>query len=170
VKKILLLLSIIAFAMAACQQTTEPVDIEAEETLISEMLITFMDHKKNQEFDSLVPYLSEDVLGCGSDPGGFFNKEEIIEGWHAMEGENFPDMSLIGGRVVKVAPDGKSAIAVEQMNLSLIPNIPCRTVYYLLKTEGKWVISFFSTSLVPMNKDLEAIIKAVTVEEEPVQE
>ncbi|MFO7853599.1 MAG: hypothetical protein ACQERS_14250 [Bacteroidota bacterium] len=169
-KNLSLLFIIIAFAITACQESAAPVDIESEKATIKKMFAENWVFINNIEFDSVSVDLTEDVLSCGSDPSEFWNKKEIEEIWKSFTEENIPEMELIGDRIVKVAPDGQSAIVVEQVNLSYTPDIPWRTVYYLLKTNGKWMISFMSTALIPRNEDLEAISKSVAVEEEPVEE
>lgn len=164
-KKLSLLFIIIVIVISACQESTAPVDVDAEKAIISEMFVSFENLMMNQNTDSLLTYLSEDLLAYGTDPEESWNKEGMEEIWDYMAGQDFPDMEFIGEKVVKVAPDGKSAIVIEQFNISYTPNIPWRNVYYLLKTDGEWIISFWSTALIPKNEDLAALSKAVAVEE-----
>ena len=158
------LLFILVFALSACQERIEPIDIDAEKATLNEMFAHYEELFINQGVDSILSLCSEDLLICGSDPKEFANKEEYKLMFDAMKGPNYPVISFFGDRVIKVAPDGKSAFVVEQLNASYSPGIPWRQVHYLLKKDDLWLISVSSFSLIPRNEDIPAIIMAVAPE------
>jgi ketosteroid isomerase-like protein len=170
-KKNLFLFIIAVIFMTACQQTPEQVsvNIEAEKAAIEDMLEDFLNGIKAQDVDTMASFILEDALVCGTDPSEFWNKEEIVDLWKQMLTESPIEFKYIGDKAIKVAPDGNSAIAVDQYYIPIYsPNIPWRNVYSLTKVEDKWMISFWSIALIPKNEDLEAINKALTVKE-PIQ-
>ncbi len=167
-KKNLFLFIIAAVFMTACQQTPEqvPIDIETEKAAIEDMLGDFLNGMEAQDVDTMASFILEDALVCGTDPSEFWNKEEIIDLWKQMLTESPIEFKYIGDNVIKVAPDGNSAIVVNQFYIPIYsPNIPWRNVYSFAKVEDKWMISFWSTALIPKNEDLGAINKALTVKE-----
>lgn len=65
-------------------------------------------------------------------------------------------------REIRIAKDGNSAIAFEQM--FLIPysqKLPVRTVYHLVKENNTWLIDFTSTGFIPRNEDIDKLNKAL---------
>ncbi len=167
-KKNLFLFIIAAVFMTACQQTPEKVsiDIETEKAAIEDMLGDFINGMEAQDVDAMASFILEDALICGTDPSEFWNKDEIVELWKQMLAESPIELKHIGDKVIKVAPDGISAIVVAQYYVPIYsPNIPWRNVYSLTKVEDKWMVSFYSIALVPKNEDLGAINKVVAAEE-----
>src|SRR5665648_203620 len=114
-KKICIMLSIALVVITACQQTpkTSPVDIEAEEVAVTNLLNSVITAFKEQDVATLLSHLSEDVLVCGSDPTEFFNKQQIAEMWTQMLVQPM-ELDTIGEPIIKVSPDGHSAFAVHQ--------------------------------------------------------
>lgn len=163
-KKISLLLVSFILAITSCQQTT-PVNIETVRGEIDEMITNYLQQMKDQDIDSAFSFVSKDLLVCGSDPDEFWNYEKSYSNWKQMtKNQQTPDFAFFGERIIKVAPDGNSGIVVLQANISYTPNIPWRVVYYLTKENSKWVISFWSVSLVPENKDLPVLNEALAEE------
>ena len=162
-KKYLLLFVSILFTLTACQQAPPPVDIDAEKTALEELHKTFGEAFINLDVETMVTYIDENSLLCGSAPDEFLTKEEFIKVYEEIEDPGIFGMKYFGDRVIKVAPDGKSAIVVEQFTLVYMPNVPVRNVYSLNKTEDKWMISFLSSSLVPKNEDVMKIAEATQV-------
>lgn len=65
-------------------------------------------------------------------------------------------------REIRIAEDGNSAIAFEQMFLKpFSQNIPVRTVYHLVKDNNTWLIDFTSTGFIPNNDDIDKLNKAL---------
>ena len=167
-KKNLYLFIIAAVFMTACQQTPEKVsiDIETEKAAIEDMLGEFLNGMEAQDVDAMASFILEDALACGTDPSEFWNKEEFVDVWKEMLAESPIEYKHIGDNVIKVAPDGNSAIAVEQYYIPIYSqNMPLRNVYSLAKVEDKWMISFWSIALIPKNEELGAINKVFAAEE-----
>lgn len=165
-KNTLLLLSLAALLFTGCQQNPAPVDLEAEKADAQEMVDRFTDVMSIQDVDSMRTFIAEDVLICGSDPAEFMTKEEAMKMWDQMAAGPEVDFLFMDENPLKIAPDGNSAVAIQQFYIpEMMPNLPARNVYYLTKTEGKWMISMWSSSLIPKNEDLAKIIMAVAGEE-----
>ena len=162
-KKILFLSVSLALILAGCQQTPkEPVvDLDAEKAAIGQLFDKFMQGIELRSVDTIVKYINDDLLACGTDPSEFWNKKEMIDIWNQMLSNNLPVMKFMGDKVIKVAPDGNSAIAVDQFYTTFTPEIAWRNVYWLNKIDGKWMISFWSNALIPKNEDLSIINDAV---------
>ena len=163
-KKICIMLSIAVVVITACQQTpkTSPVDIEAEEAAVNALIDKLHTAMKAQDVATLTSFITEDMVCCGSDPSEFWNKQQIKDLWTQMLADMSPEINIIGKRVIKVATDGNSAIAVDQYFMPMYtPNIPFRNVYHLVKTNGNWMILFFSSALIPKNEDLPKLNEAV---------
>ena len=155
--KIFIVLSIAVLALTACQQTpqTVPVDIEAEKAALDELFDNFYSAFKSQDVSTLVSYLAEDALFCGTDPSEFWDKQEITDLWTQMLAEITPELDLMGDRIIRVAADGNSAVVVDQYKFPLYtPKIPWRNVYHLVKTDENWMILVCSSALIPLNEDL----------------
>ena len=170
-KKTLLLLSLAGLLFTACQQIPAPVDLEAEKAAAQEMLDSFTDVMTTQDVDSMRTFIAKDALICGSDPAEFWDKEAAMKLWDEMSAGPEVDFLFMDKNPLKIAPDGNSAVAIQQFYIpAMMPKLPARNVYYLTKTEGKWMISMWSSSLIPKNEDLAKIIKAVAgVETEGLQ-
>jgi hypothetical protein len=168
--KRILLLFIIVFVISACQNSTVPVDIEAEKATLNEMFANYEENFIKLETDSLLALYSEDMLICGSDPNEFWNREVTKKSYDAQRGPDLPEVSFFGDRIIKVAPDGKSAFVIEQMNVAFCPGLPWRQVHYLLKKDGKWLISVSSFGIIPKNEDLPDIFAAIAAKKRTMED
>ena len=164
-RKMYLILTIAVVILTACQQTpkTIPVDIEGEKDAIAAIFDKFYSAFNAQDAAALASYLTEDALCCGSDPSEFWNKQQITDVWTQTFADSTFEISfIIDKQEIKVAPDGNSAIVVDQYMLSAFtPKIPWRNVSYLVKTNDKWMIRFISFSLIPKNEDLPKLNEAL---------
>ena len=164
-KKMYFILTIALVVITACQQTpkTIPVDIEGEKEAIAAIFDKFYSAFSEQDVATLTSDLTEDVLFCGSDPSEFWNKQQITDEWTQMFADSTFEISfIIDKQEIKVAPDGNSAIVVDQYMLpTFIPKIPLRNVSYLVKTNDKWMILFISFSLSPKNEDISKLNEAL---------
>ena len=162
-KKICIILSIAVVIITACQQThkTVPVDIKAEEAAVNDLLNRMITAFKEQDVATLQSLLSEDMLGCGSDPSEFWNKQQVTEMWTQMLVQPF-ELDIIGDPKIKVAPDGHSAFAVHQYFMPFYSSkLAFRNGYHLIKSDGKWLIFSFNTACIPKNDDLPKISEAI---------
>ena len=168
--KRILLLFIIVFVISACKNSTVPVDIEAEKATLNAMFANYEAYFAALETDSLLALYSEDMLICGSDPNEFWNREVTKKSYDAQRGPDLPEVSFFGDRIIKVAPDGKSAFVIEQMNVAFCPGLPWRQVHYLLKKDGKWLISVSSFGIIPKNEDLPDIFAAIAAKKRTMED
>lgn len=165
-KKTLLVFSLAGLLFTGCQQNPAPVDLEAEKAAAQKMLSSFTDVMTTQDVDSMRTFITEDALICGSDPSELWNKETAMKVWDEISEGPEVDFLFLEENPLKIGPDGNSAIAIQQFYVpSMMPELPARNIYYLTKTEGKWMITMWSSSLIPKNEDLAKIIMAVAGEE-----
>ena len=164
-KKIYFLLSIVLVVVASCQQTPQvvPVDIEAEKANIATLFDRFNSAFNVKDVPAMAAFLTEDALSCGTDPSEFWNKKQITDLWT----QSFADTTLkinysYSKREIRVAPDGNSAIVVEQYIMPFLSSkIPLRNVYNAIKTKDNWMIDFISWNFIPKNEDIPKLNKAV---------
>ena len=156
-KKIYYLTIVVAFLIAACQQTpkTIPVDIAGEKVAISALFDKFNSALNAKDVNTLTALLTDEALGCGTDPSEFWDKQQLSDVWK----QGFADSSLkinwsIDKREIRVAADGNSAIIVEQYVLPIIisSKIPLRNIYLAVKANKNWMIDFISWNLILKNE------------------
>ena len=158
-RKNALLFLFFVLALIACQQqpAPKPINIEAEEVAINNVLDKLISAFKEQNVDTLTSLLAEDVLMCGSDPSEFWNKQEIIEIWTQMLAQPV-ELNIIGEPVIKIAPDGNSAFAIQQYVMPVFSDkLLFRNGYHLIKSNNEWKIYTSNTACIPKNEDLPAI-------------
>ncbi len=166
-KKNIFLCSIALLIFASCQQTPKPitVDLETEKATVIDMINSFNNVLSSQDLDSMSSFIVEDALILGTDPSERNDKESTMNLWRQFADGPKVDFIFFGENQIKIAPDGNSAIAVCQFNSpNMMPNIPLRNIYYLNKIDGKWLISLWSTGLIPKNEDLPKILGSLMVE------
>lgn len=167
-KNFLYLLAATAMLFMSCQTRTEqaPVDKEAEAAAINVVVDKFYSVFETKDPAVFTSVLTEDVLGLGSDPSEFLSKQDITDMWTQMLEVPVPDFNFISDRTFKIAGDGHSAIVIDQFQSDMYTaNIPWRIVYNLVKTDGNWMINFFSSSLIPRNEDIPKLNDALNTEE-----
>ena len=151
-RKVLVVTALLLFAGIAFGQTssTAPVDIEAEEAALKALM-------DNLDIESS---LTEDALICGTDPSEFWNKQQFLELFEDISNDA-PEINPFGDQIIKVAPDGNSAVVVTQYIISWSPKIPWRQVYHFVKTDGNWMIQFMNIAFIPKNEDIEKINEVI---------
>lgn len=151
-RKLLIVTALLLFAGIASGQTntSDQVNIQAEITVINELMDAL-------DFESL---LTEDALICGTDPSEFWGKQHFVESIEQISNDA-PEIKSIDDRVVKVAPDGNSAIVVTQYIIEWSPKIPWRQAYHLVKTNEGWKVNFINVAFIPENEDIETINSAI---------
>ena len=163
-KRFYIVLSVSVMVIVACQQTTKTVsvDVKAEKAAISVLFDKFIAAYDAGNAATLVTFLTDDGLFCGTDPSEFMNKQEIKDSFTKLLADTVPEIKYIGERVIRVAADGNSATVVLQYIMPVMsPKIPLRDVYKVVKKGDNWMIDFFSTSFIPKNEDVPKINKAV---------
>jgi ketosteroid isomerase-like protein len=161
-KKTYLLIALAAMMMVSCQPKNVPVDIDAEKAAITEMFDNFMAAYSAGDAAILGSFLTDDALFVTTDPSEFWNKEQFTDLWAQTFNDGVPELNSIGEMEIRVAPDGKSATAVHQYEMPLmIPGIPMRNAYHLVKTDDGWKIFFGNAALIPYNEDLPKLLEAL---------
>jgi hypothetical protein len=111
----------------------------------------------------MMALLTDDVLSCRSDSKEFWNKTDLYNNIIQV----FADTSLktditIDKREIRIAKDGNSAIALEQMFMKpFSEKLPVRTVYHLVKVNDIWLLDFTSVAFIPNNEDIDKLNKAL---------
>jgi len=161
-RNLLIVSALILFTGIACDHTSKPVpvDINAEEAVINDVIDNLYTAMKEQDVSNMAAPLSEDALICGSDPSEFWTKQEIIDEWSQTLTDSVTEFEFIGDRRIIVAPDGKSATAVDQIIFPGI-SLPWRFAYQFIKTDDNWKIFFLNIAVLPKNEDLAKIDEVV---------
>jgi ketosteroid isomerase-like protein len=141
-KRHLFLLFLVAMTFTSCQTKTKvlPADLTAAKVAVTKVLDTHWSAVKAKDANAIMALLTDDALSCGTDSKEFWNKTDMSNTIKQM----FADTSLkiditIDKRVIRIAKDGNSAIALEQMFLNpFSQKIPVRNIYHLVKVNGIW--------------------------------
>jgi hypothetical protein len=163
-KKNFFVLSLAVLVLTACQQTIKPipVNLEAEKAAVDSVFVKFNAAYNTGDVATMASFLSEDLIFLGTDPGEAMTKQQTVDLWKQLFADTLIKIELIGERRVKVAPDGNSAVSVDQFYFSMFtPQIPWRNQYHLVKTNNKWMIIFGSSNLIPKNEDIPKLNKAL---------
>lgn len=155
----------ITLALTECQPKTKivPVDTAAAKAAVSIVLDKYNSSMKAKDANIIMTLLTDDGLYCGTDSKEFLNRTDLSN----MMNQSFADTSLvfnysIDKREIRIATDGNSAIAVEQIFInSFSQKIPIRMVYHLVKNNENWLFDFISWSFIPNNEDLGKLNKAL---------
>ena len=167
-KNLFYLMALASILLVSCETKTEivPVDIDAEKAAVSALIDNLYAGIKAQDIDTLAALFSEDLLAIGSDPSEFWNKQEIVALWGQMISETSPEINFIGDKVVKIAPDGNSAVAVVQYFVPMFSaTMPFRSAYHLIKSNGEWKIFCSNVAFVPKNEEIPKLNDALKLTE-----
>jgi ketosteroid isomerase-like protein len=151
--------------LSSCQTKTKvlPADLTAAKVAVLKVLDTHWYAVKAKDANAIMALLTDDVLSCGTDSKEFWSKTDMSNTIKQM----FADTSLkiditIDKRVIRIAKDGTSAIALEQMFMKpYSQKIPVRNIYHLVKVIDIWQFDFTSVSFIPNNKDIGKLNKAL---------
>jgi len=164
-KKTLCISFMAVMIMASCQQKpkTPTVEREAAKKAVSAILDNYHSGMTSKDANVMIPLLADDGLYCGTDSKEFLDKSTLDGEMRKMFADTAVRMSYsLEKREIRITADGNSAIAVDQFFINyLSPKIPVRWVFHLAKTGDKWLIDFFSLSLIPNNADLGKLNKAM---------
>jgi uncharacterized protein (TIGR02246 family) len=151
--------------ITACQTRTKivPVDTAAAKVAVTTVLDKYNSAFKAKDANALMTLLTDNGLYCGTDSKELLDKASLSN----MMNQTFADTSLnvnysIDKREIRIAADGNSAIALEQMFFKAFSQkIPMRMVYHLVKNNDNWLFDFVSWNLIPNNEDLGKLNKAL---------
>jgi ketosteroid isomerase-like protein len=164
-KRLQLVLFIVAMVFTSCQKKTKvlPADLTAAKVAVLKVLDAHWSAVKAKDANAVMDLLTDDVLSCGSDSKEFWSKADLSNTIKQM----FADTSLkiditIDKREIRIAKDGNSAIALEQMFMKpYSQKIPVRNIYHLVKVNDIWQFDFTSVSFIPDNEDIGKLNKAL---------
>jgi len=164
-KRHFLVIFLVAFVLISCRTKTEvlPADLTAAKIAVTKALDAHWAAVKAKDADAVMALLTDDILSCGSDPEEFWNKNDLYNNIRQV----FADTSLktditIDKREIRIAKDGNSAIAFEQMYVKPYSHgLAVRTVYHLVKTNDIWQFDFTSVGFIPNNEDIGKLNKAL---------
>ena len=164
-KKVINLVVIFFIINVSCQTKTEvmPIDMTQSKEAVFSVLDAHWSAVKAKDADAVIALVTDDFLSCGTDPNEFWNKTDMYNTVKQMFASTELETDItVDKREVRIAGDGNSAIAFEQMYLkSFSQKIPVRTVYHLVKENNTWLIDFTSTGFIPDNDDIVRISKAL---------
>ena len=164
-KRLLLVLFIVAMVFTSCQTKTKvlPADLTAAKVAVTEVLDTHWSAVKAKDANAVIALVTDDFLSCGTDSKEFWNKTDMYNNIKQM----FADTSLkieitIDKREIRIAKDGNSALALEQFFMKpFSQKIPVRNIYHLVKINDIWQIDFTSVGFIPNNEDIGKLNKAL---------
>jgi uncharacterized protein (TIGR02246 family) len=164
-KTIHFLIVITIIILVSCQSKTKiiPVDSAAVKIAVSTVLDKYNAAWNAKDVSGLTALLTEDGLFCGTDPSELLDKKTLSDGWtQAMSDTSMNYNYTVDKREIRIASDGRSAIALEQFYMkAMIQNIPVRLTFHVVESDGNWMIDFLSWSLIPKNEDLIKLDKAL---------
>lgn len=164
-KRTFYLMLVAVMTITACQTRTKivPVDTAAAKVAVTTVLDKYNSAFKAKDANALMTLLTDNGLYCGTDSKELLDKASLSN----MMNQTFADTSLnvnysIDKREIRIAADGNSAIALEQMFFKAFSQkIPMRMVYHLVKNNDNWLFDFVSWNLIPNNEDLGKLNKAL---------
>ncbi len=156
---------VIAIIICSCQTKTQiiHVDMSESEEAVKKVLEAHWSAVKAKDADAVIALVTDDFLSCGSDPEEFWNKTDMYNTVKRMFGNTELKTDItVDKREIRIAGDGNSAIALEQMYLKpFSQKMPVRTIYHLVKENNTWLIDFTSTGFIPKNEDIGKLNKAL---------
>lgn len=164
-KKVIPFLILIAIMLSSCNNKNNAVPANPEEARIA-VEKTLDKHwlaVKEGDAETILDLLTDDALSCGSDSKEFWSKTEMADNIRNMfKDTTFKIDVRVDKRLIRVASDGNSAIALEQMFLEpYSEKIPVRNVYHLVKVNNTWKFDFTSVSFIPDNEYIEKLNEAL---------
>ena len=123
---------LIAMIISSCQTKTKvmPVDMTESKEAVTRVLDTHWSAVEAKDADAVIALVTDNFLSCGTDPKEFWNKTDMYNTVKQM----FANAELkidvtVDKREIRIARDGNSAIALEQMFMKpFSQKIPVRTV------------------------------------------
>jgi len=151
--------------ISSCQTKTKvnPIDMTESKEAVTRVLDTHWSAVEAKDADAVIALVTDNFLSYGTDPKEFWNKTDMYNTVKQM----FANTELIidvtvDKREIRIARDGNSAIAIEQMFMKpFSQKIPVRTVYHLVKDNNTWLIDFTSTGFIPNNEDIGKLNRAL---------
>ena len=103
----------------------------------------------------------------GTDPDELFPKDTLVASWNQMmQMPEIPPLKVISEPFIRIHPDGKTAVVVQQYYWEFFTSIPLRQSFWMVKSNSGWLIDFFDFSFIPYNEQIPLLNAAVKVEKE----
>jgi hypothetical protein len=145
----------------------EPVDLAAEEVAIKAVFDSLFKSVDDRNIDLLASLFTDDGIFMGTDPTELFPKDTLVSMWAMMMQEpEIPPFEFINDPVIRIQPDGKSAVVVQQYYWKLFTTLPLRHSFGMVKKDSVWLIDFFDFSFIPYNEQIPVLNEAVSTEKE----
>jgi len=145
----------------------EPVDLDAEKAAIKKVMETIFKAVDDRDADLLGSIFADEGIFMGTDPNELFTKDTIVSAWaQLMQMPEIPPFELITEPLIRIQPDGKTAIYSNQYYWKLFTSLPLRQTFWLVKKDSVWLIDFFDFSFVPYNEQIPALNEAIMKAEE----
>jgi hypothetical protein len=161
-KKILSFILLALLFACSTVPEPEPVDFAAEEAAINEVFDNLFKAVDDRNIDLLAAMLADDGMFMGTDPDELFPKDSIVASWaQMMQMPELPPFKFISDPFLRIHPDGKTAVVVQQYYWKLFTPIPLRQTFWMVKNDSVWLIDFFDFSFVPYNEQIPALNAAV---------
>ena len=161
---LLVLIMLGSFISCQTNQQTATVDKEAVKKEVTVLLDNVYAFFENHEIEPYAAILSDDGLFVGTDRTEFWDKKSLLKIQKEMVNDpEFLFSFKLSKRVIRVADDGNSALAIDQIEATSVfgPDLPVRLTSHLIKTENGWKIDYLGWGLIPDNEDLEKIVTAI---------
>lgn len=164
-KKIYFLSIIILMIAVGCQQKEqiESVDLKATNDTVTQLLDEYLDAWNAKDIDALNAMVADDGLFCGSDPSELLDKLALKKMFVQLFSDTTNNYKyIIDVRRIKVAKDGKSAIAMEHIIMSgWSPKMQMRQTFQIVKTNNKWEIDYIGWGFLTKNENVEKLNNAL---------
>ena len=165
-----IILSLTLFALLFSCNTPpkpKPVDIAAEEIAIKAVFDTLFKSIDDRNIDLLASVLADNGIFMGTDPGELLPKDTIVAAWSQMMNmPELPPFEFINEPFIRIQPDGKTAVVVQQYYWNLFTTLPLRQSFWMVKNDSAWLIDFFDFSFIPYNKQIPVLNEAVKAEKD----
>jgi ketosteroid isomerase-like protein len=151
------------FTSCRTKNKAMPADLAAEKIAVTKVLDSHWSAVKAKDADAVIALVTDDFLSCGTDSKEFWNKTDMYNTIKQMLADTSLKIDItVDKREIRIAKDGNSAIALEQMFMKpFSQKIPVRTIYHLVKINDIWLIDFTSTGFIPDNEDIGKLNKAL---------
>ena len=161
---VILILASIFFTVYVIPKHAYSNDKKTSKDEVEVVLDNFHKAWKSRNVEAVLDFLSDDCLIAGTDPNDFSTKEE-----YKNNIVNFllnKDLNInysIKKREIRVVPDGKSALVIEQFigEEFFGPHLPMRFITHHVKTKSGWIITYMGWSFIPERENFEKILKAL---------
>lgn len=157
------ILAVMITAGCTTRVQTEPVDMNAVNDTITQLLDKYLNAWNEKDIEGLTALVSEDGQFFGSDPSELMDKESLVLMYTELFSDTLTDYSYdIDLRKIMIAPDGKLAIVVEYFTLGdWSPMMPLRQISQIVKTGDHWAIDFIAWGFIVKNEDVGKLNKAL---------